>query len=105
MTMMAMQKPVTNPDAGHWVPINSHNVWKANETASSGELQKVQKGALKEIIKIYNNDGCDAISKFELIERFETNLIAYLFLNITFMFQLNYSLNNKNNRGRGSQLL
>ena len=83
----------------------SHNVWKENETVSSGELQKQEKSAFKEVIEIYNNECCDAISKFELIEKYQINLIAYWFLNMTLMFQWNYSMNNKNNRGMGSQLL
>ena len=32
---------------------DSHHVWKANETVSSRELQKLQKSALKVIIEIY----------------------------------------------------
>ena len=91
MTPMAMQKPVTNPDAGHWVPTRTM-FEKTNETESSGELQKLQKSALKEIVEIYNNKCCDAISKFDLIERYLINLIAYWFLHMTLMFQWNYSL-------------
>ena len=41
MTTMAIQKSVTNPDAGYWVP--TRTMFKANETMSSGELLKLQK--------------------------------------------------------------
>ena len=50
MTTIAMQKPIMNPDAGHCMGADSHHVWKANETVSSGELQKLQKSAVKKII-------------------------------------------------------
>ena len=55
MTPMAMQKTVTNPDAGYCMGADSYNAWKANEAASSGELQKLQNWALKTIISFYNN--------------------------------------------------